>query len=99
MVDGHIVRERDIITLNGSTGEVILGTVPTIEPEMTGEFGEFMKWADQTRRLKVRTNADTPHDAEQAVKFGAQGIGLCRTEHMFFAPERLPIVQEMIMAQ
>jgi pyruvate,orthophosphate dikinase len=99
MVDGHIVRERDVITLNGSTGEVILGTVPTIEPELTGEFGEFMKWADQTRRLKVRTNADTPHDAEQAVKFGAQGIGLCRTEHMFFAPERLPIVQEMIMAK
>ncbi len=99
MVDGHIVRERDTITLNGSTGEVILGTVPTIEPELTGEFGEFMKWADQIRRLKVRTNADTPKDATQAVKFGAQGIGLCRTEHMFFAPERLPIVQEMIMAK
>ena len=99
MVDGHIVRERDIITLNGTTGEVILGTIPTIEPEMTGEFGEFMKWADQIRRLKVRTNADTPKDAEQAVRFGAQGIGLCRTEHMFFAPERLPIVQEMIMAK
>jgi pyruvate,orthophosphate dikinase len=99
MVDGHIVRERDIISLNGATGEVILGTVPTIEPELTGEFGEFMRWADQTRRLKVRTNADTPKDAAQAIKFGAKGIGLCRTEHMFFAPERLPIVQEMILAK
>jgi len=99
MVDGHIVRERDTISLNGTTGEVILGTIPTIEPEMTGEFGEFMKWADQARRLKVRTNADTPKDAAQAIKFGAEGIGLCRTEHMFFAPERLPIVQEMILAK
>ncbi len=99
MVDGLIVRERDIISLNGATGEVMLGEVPTIEPELTGEFGQFMKWADATRRLKVRTNADTPKDAQQAVKFGAQGIGLCRTEHMFFAEERLPIVQEMILAR
>ncbi len=99
MIDGLIVRERDILSLNGATGEVILGEVPTIEPELTGEFGQFMRWADQTRRLKVRTNADTPKDAEQAVKFGAQGIGLCRTEHMFFAEERLPIVQEMILAR
>jgi pyruvate,orthophosphate dikinase len=99
MVDGLIVRERDVISLNGATGEVMVGEVPTIEPELTGEFGEFMSWADQTRRLKVRTNADTPKDAQQAVKFGAQGIGLCRTEHMFFAEERLPIVQEMILAR
>jgi pyruvate,orthophosphate dikinase len=99
MVDGRIVRERDIISLNGTTGEVMLGEVPTIEPELTGEFGEFMKWADGVRRLKVRTNADTPKDAAQAVKFGAEGIGLCRTEHMFFAEDRLPIVQEMIMAK
>jgi pyruvate,orthophosphate dikinase len=99
MVDGRIVRERDVISLNGTTGEVMLGEVPTIEPELTGEFGEFMKWADQVRRLKVRTNADTPKDAAQAVKFGAEGIGLCRTEHMFFAEDRLPIVQEMIMAK
>jgi pyruvate,orthophosphate dikinase len=99
MVDGRIVRERDVISLNGTTGEVILGEVPTIEPELTGEFGEFMKWADGVRRLKVRTNADTPKDAAQAVKFGAEGIGLCRTEHMFFAEDRLPIVQEMIMAK
>jgi len=99
MVDGRIVRERDIISLNGTSGEVMLGEVPTIEPELTGEFGEFMKWADQVRRLKVRTNADTPKDASQAIKFGAEGIGLCRTEHMFFAEERLPIVQEMILAK
>jgi pyruvate,orthophosphate dikinase len=99
MVDGRIVRERDIISLNGTTGEVMLGEAPTIEPELTGEFGEFMKWADGVRRLKVRTNADTPKDAAQAVKFGAEGIGLCRTEHMFFAEDRLPIVQEMIMAK
>lgn len=99
MVEGRIVRERDVISLNGTTGEVMLGEVPTIEPELTGEFGEFMKWADGVRRLKVRTNADTPKDAAQAVKFGAEGIGLCRTEHMFFAEDRLPIVQEMIMAK
>ena len=99
MVDGRIVRERDIVSLNGTTGEVILGEVPTIEPELTGEFAEFMKWADRVRKLKVRTNADTPKDATQAIKFGAEGIGLCRTEHMFFAEDRLPIVQEMILAK
>jgi pyruvate,orthophosphate dikinase len=98
-VGGTVVRERDIISLNGSTGEVILGEVPTIDPELSGEFGEFMKWADVIRRLKVRTNADIPRDAVQAMKFGAEGIGLCRTEHMFFAKDRLPIVQEMILAK
>jgi pyruvate,orthophosphate dikinase len=98
-VSGTVVRERDIISLNGSTGEVILGEVPTIDPELSGEFGEFMKWADEVRRLKVRTNADIPRDAVQAMKFGAEGIGLCRTEHMFFAKDRLPIVQEMILAK
>ncbi|MCJ7507919.1 MAG: pyruvate, phosphate dikinase, partial [candidate division Zixibacteria bacterium] len=98
-VKGQIIRERDIITLNGSTGEVILGVVPTIEPELSGEFGEFMGWADEIRRLGVRTNADLPRDAITAVKFGAEGIGLCRTEHMFFAEGRLPIMQEMILAE
>ncbi len=77
----------------------MLGEVPTIEPELSGEFGEFMRWADRTRRLRVRTNADTPKDAAQAVRFGAEGIGLCRTEHMFFGEERLPVVQEMILAK
>ncbi|UCD65225.1 MAG: pyruvate, phosphate dikinase [Candidatus Zixiibacteriota bacterium] len=93
-----IIKEGEIITLNGSTGEVILGEVPTIEPELSGEFGEYMSWADEIRRLGVRTNADTPRDAEQGRKFGAEGIGLCRTEHMFFAEERIAIVQEMILA-
>jgi len=93
-----IIKEKEVITLNGSTGEVIIGEVPTLAPELSGEFAEFMDWADDFRKLKVRANADTPHDAAQALKFGAEGIGLCRTEHMFFAEERLPIVQEMIMA-
>ncbi len=93
-----IVKEGEVITLNGSTGEVILGQVPTIEPQLSGEFIEFMTWADEIRRLKVRTNADTPRDAAQALKFGAEGIGLCRTEHMFFAEDRVPIVQEMILS-
>jgi pyruvate,orthophosphate dikinase len=93
-----IIKEKEVITLNGSTGEVIVGSVPTIEPELSGEFAEFMAWADQVRKLKVRTNADIPRDAIQARKYGAEGIGLCRTEHMFFAEDRLPIVQEMILA-
>jgi len=94
----NVVKEGDTITLNGSTGEVILGHVPTIPPELSGEFAVFMKWTDDVRKLKVRTNADTPQDARQAVVFGAEGIGLCRTEHMFFAQDRIPIVQEMILA-
>jgi len=93
-----IIKEGEVITLNGSAGEVILGEIPTIEPELSGEFSQFMKWADDMRRLKVRTNADTPRDATQALKFGAEGIGLCRTEHMFFAEDRVPIVQDMILA-
>ena len=97
-VGSLVVRGLEIITINGSTGEVILGEVPTVTAELSGEFAEFMGWADKNRKLKVRTNADTPPDAEVAYKFGAEGIGLCRTEHMFFAPERVPIVQEMIMA-
>jgi len=97
-VGSIVVRGLELITINGSTGEVILGEVPTVEAELTGEFAEFMHWADKIRQLKVRANADTPHDADVAYKFGAEGIGLCRTEHMFFAPERIPLVQEMIMA-
>ncbi len=93
-----VIKEGEVITLNGSTGEVILGEVPTIDPELSGEFSEFMSWADQIRKLRVRTNADTPRDAAQAVKFGAEGIGLCRTEHMFFAEDRIKIVQDMILA-
>ncbi|MGB2697576.1 MAG: pyruvate, phosphate dikinase, partial [Candidatus Zixiibacteriota bacterium] len=97
-VNGHILREREEISLNGTTGEVIMGVVPTIQPALTGEFGELMKWADEIRRLRVRTNADVPRDAKQAIDFGAEGIGLCRTEHMFFAEDRLPIVRKMILA-
>ncbi len=93
-----IIKEGETITLNGSTGEVMMGEVPTIEPELSGEFAEFMSWADEVRRLGVRTNADTPRDVQQALKFGAEGVGLCRTEHMFFAEDRIPIVQEMILA-
>ncbi len=94
-----IIKEGEVITLNGSTGEIILGEVPTIDPEFSPEFAELMTWADEIRQLKVRANADIPRDAEQAIKFGAQGIGLCRTEHMFFAEDRIPIVQQMILAE
>jgi len=92
------IKEGEIVTLNGSTGEVILGKVATIEPELSGEFAELMKWADETRTLRIRANADVPRDAKQAIKFGAEGIGLCRTEHMFFAEDRIPVVQQMILA-
>ncbi len=95
---GVTIRERQVITLDGTTGTVLLGQVPTIEPEPTAEFVTLMSWADAVRKLGVRTNADTPADAEQAVKFGAEGIGLCRTEHMFFAPDRLAHIQRMILA-
>ncbi len=97
-VNNTIVNEWDYITLNGTTGEVMLGQVPLVTPELTGEFGTFMKWVDEYRKLGVRTNADTSHDAGVARKFGAEGIGLCRTEHMFFAPERISAVREMILA-
>ena len=91
--------EGDTVTLNGSTGEVIAGAVPTLAPELTDEFRQVMVWADAIRKLGVRTNADTPEDAARAREFGAQGIGLCRTEHMFMQPERLPVIQKMIMAE
>jgi pyruvate,orthophosphate dikinase len=95
---GETVKDGDWITLNGSTGEVILGQVPTIEPQLSGDFGKLISWADEVRRLGVRANADIPHDAKVARSFGAEGIGLCRTEHMFFAEARLHLMQEMIMA-
>jgi len=97
-VGGKTINKGDPISLNGSTGAVYLGSVPTIEPVLSGNFGTLLSWADEVRRLGVRTNADTPHDAEQAVKFGAEGIGLCRTEHMFFEGERIIAVREMILA-
>jgi pyruvate,orthophosphate dikinase len=93
------VREGDYISIDGNTGKVYLGNVPTQAPEMGAEMAQLLQWADQFRRLRVRANADTPHDAAKALEFGAEGIGLARTEHMFFGEERLPIVQEMILAR
>ena len=96
--DGQVFKKGDVITLDGSTGEVMQGEVATVQPELSGEFGQLMEWADQTRRMKVRTNADTPHDAQVARDFGAEGIGLCRTEHMFFEGDRISAVREMILS-
>jgi pyruvate,orthophosphate dikinase len=98
-IAGQALAEGDVITLDGSSGHVFKGEVPTIAAELGREFQTLMVWADKVRRLAVRANADTPEDAEQAVGFGAQGIGLCRTEHMFFAPERLLAVRRMIVAR
>ena len=95
---GVVVKKGDTITLDGSTGQVILGEVPTVSPQMTGDFGTLMGWVDSFRTMKVRTNADTPHDSKVAREFGAEGIGLCRTEHMFFEAERIAAVREMILA-
>ena len=92
------INEGEWISLNGSTGEVILGKAPTVEPEISGNFTKLLEWADDVKRLKVRTNADTPEDAKKAIEFGAKGIGLCRTEHMFFQEERLTAMREMILA-
>jgi pyruvate,orthophosphate dikinase len=92
------IKEGDYITLNGSTGEVIQGKVDLVKPELSGDFATLMSWVDEIRTLKVRTNADTPQDSKVARDFGAEGIGLCRTEHMFFGEDRLPIVRQMIMA-
>ncbi len=92
------VREGDLISIDGATGQVIKGPVSMIDPELSGEFQQLLRWADEIRTLGVRANADTPADAQKAREFGAAGIGLCRTEHMFMAQDRLPIVQEMIMA-
>jgi pyruvate,orthophosphate dikinase len=97
-INGTTVKENDWITIDGATGRVILGQVPTKEATLSGEFAILMGWADAIRTLKVRANADIPRDAIQAMKFGAEGIGLCRTEHMFFAEDRLPFMQEMIVA-
>lgn len=93
------VKEGDLISIDGSTGQVILGAVPLIEPEMGEELRTLLEWADEIRVLGVRANADTPQDSRRARQFGAEGVGLCRTEHMFMAQDRLPIVQEMIMAE
>ena len=96
---GHVYHEGDYISLDGSTGNVYGERINTVEAGVSGDFAKLMGWADEYRQMEVRTNADTPKDAEQAYKFGAQGIGLCRTEHMFFAPERIAAIREMIVSK
>ena len=98
-VSGREVREGDTLTIDGSTGEVMMGEVATIQPELAGDFGTLMEWADRVRRLKVRANAETPLDCRTARDFGAEGVGLCRTEHMFFDGARITAVRQMILAE
>jgi pyruvate,orthophosphate dikinase len=95
---GHTLRQGDLITVDGSTGQVLLGRVPMVEPALSGEFATLMGWADKVRKLGVRANADTPNDARVALKYGAEGIGLCRTEHMFFDEHRIRAMREMILS-
>ncbi len=97
--NGVVVKKGEMITLDGTNGEVMLGEVPTVTAQLTGDFNTLMGWVDGLRRLKVRANADTPHDAKVARQFGAEGIGLCRTEHMFFDAERIAAVREMILSE
>jgi pyruvate,orthophosphate dikinase len=96
---GRELKRGDIITIDGATGQVMAGQVPMVKPELSGDFAKLMEWADRIRRLKVRTNADTPTDARAAREFGAEGIGLCRTEHMFFEADRIVAMREMILAR
>ncbi len=96
---GETIVEGDYISLDGSTGKIYLGDIKTVEASVSGNFGRIMAWADEFRTLQVRTNADTPADAANAVKLGAEGIGLCRTEHMFFDPERIPKIRKMILSK
>ena len=98
-VDGKIYTDEDFISIDGTTGNVYGEKIKTVTPEISGHFAIFMGWADEIRKLKVRANADSPKDAEQAVEFGAEGIGLCRTEHMFFAEDRIMAVRQMITSK
>ncbi len=98
-VAGRTVKRGDVITIDGASGTVMMGQVPTVQPELSGDFAELMVWADEARSLNVRTNAETPEDSKVARSFGAEGIGLCRTEHMFFDAERIIAVREMILAE
>src|SRR5260370_32996761 len=97
-VGNHLVHAGDLITINGSTGEVLLGEVPTIQPQLSGDFAKLMGWADALRKLKGRANAETPADVQAARGFCAEGIGLSRTEHMFSEADRIGAIREMIMA-
>ncbi len=96
---GVTLGKGDIVTIDGSSGQVLKGEVPMLQPELSGDFAKLMEWADRTRRMTVRTNADTPGDARAARSFGAEGIGLCRTEHMFFEGDRIHVMREMILAE
>ena len=93
------IKEGEIITIDGSTGRIIAGSVSTVKPELSGDFSKLMSWADSFRKLKVRTNSETPKDTKTAKDFGAEGVGLCRTEHMFFDEERILSVREMILSK
>ena len=97
-VGRRIVKDGDMVTIDGASGQVLMGEAKMIKPEMTGDFGKLMVWADKARRMKIRTNAETPADCQTAVEFGAEGIGLCRTEHMFFEADRIAAVREMILS-
>jgi pyruvate,orthophosphate dikinase len=96
---GPDVKSGDVITIDGGTGQVMRGEIPTIKPELSGDFGRIMEWADEVRKLGVRANADTPPMPAWPASFGAEGIGLCRTEHMFFEEDRIPAVREMIVSE
>ncbi|KJR43222.1 pyruvate phosphate dikinase, partial [Candidatus Magnetoovum chiemensis] len=97
-IKDKLLKEGDWLTINGSTGDIIIGETKLIEPQISGDFATFMSWVDEFRDMGVRANADSPHDAEVAIKFGAEGIGLCRTEHMFFEGDRIQAVREMILS-
>ena len=97
--DEYEIKEGDVITIDGGSGKVMLGKVPTVKPDISGDFSKIMKWADQYRKLKVRTNSETPADTKIARDFGAEGIGLCRTEHMFFDEKRIISVRQMILSK
>jgi len=96
--NGEVINAGDFISIDGTSGEVFKGSIKTIPPQITGHFGTLMAWADSFRKMKVRANADIPVDAQKAVEMGAEGIGLCRTEHMFFEGDRITAVREMILA-
>ena len=97
-IGDHVVKAGDFLTIDGTLGDVMIGQMPTVAPTISGDFAELMTWADKSRKLRVRTNADTPKDAAKAREFGAEGIGLCRTEHMFFEGQRIVDMRKMILA-
>ena len=97
--NNRVIKEGEIITIDGSTGRIIIGEVKTVKPEISGDFSKIMSWSDDFRKLKIRTNSETPLDSKTAREFGAEGIGLCRTEHMFFDENRINVMRQMILAE